>query len=219
MTPDQSTNVLNATFTDNTINGSMKATKIEVSTPSVFLDSVYVTCNDGSITVTCGKMSGTCQSMTVTLVLPASTSDITSVEFDVLAARIGSLDELPTTDKSSIVAAINEQSDQIGDLANLTTTAKTSAVAAINEVNAQSVKLYTPPTQTIAFSNESLKTLPLSTLIANSPIASVSQIVSIWCYELYGATPLWACYTGGTGSIYVLSNTARTLTAYIVFKI
>ena len=118
LTPDQSTNVLNATFTDNTINGSMKATKIEVSTPSVFLDSVYVTCNDGSITVTCGKMSGECQSMTVTIVLPASTSDITSVEFDVLAARIGSLDELPTTDKSSIVAAINEQSDQIANLQN-----------------------------------------------------------------------------------------------------
>ena len=48
---------------------------------------------------------------------------------------IGTLSNLTTTDKDSIVDAINEVNANVGDLSSLTTTAKTSSVAAINEVN------------------------------------------------------------------------------------
>ena len=51
---------------------------------------------------------------------------------------IGSLDDLTTTDKSNLVAAINEVASEvlgkIGDLDDLTTTDKSNLVAAINEV-------------------------------------------------------------------------------------
>ena len=49
--------------------------------------------------------------------------------------EIGDLNNLNTTDKSSVVAAINEHDAEIGDLNNLTTTDKSSLVSAINEVN------------------------------------------------------------------------------------
>ena len=46
---------------------------------------------------------------------------------------IGHLEDLNTTDKSNLVAAINEVIQSIGDLADLNTTDKSSIVAAINE--------------------------------------------------------------------------------------
>lgn len=49
---------------------------------------------------------------------------------------VGSLSSLVTTDKSNIVAAINEIDGNIGALSSLTTTAKTTAVSAINELDA-----------------------------------------------------------------------------------
>lgn len=72
--------------------------------------------------------------------------DITTLE-----TTIGDLTNLTTTDKSSVVSAINEvdsavgtaQSSiteingDIGDLTTLTTTDKTDTVSAINEVNAK----------------------------------------------------------------------------------
>lgn len=54
------------------------------------------------------------------------------------ATNIGDLSELTTTDKLSLVNAINEvnsESSSVGDLQDLTTTTKTSVVGAINEVN------------------------------------------------------------------------------------
>jgi hypothetical protein len=48
--------------------------------------------------------------------------------------KVGSLAELTTTVKTSIVAAINELVSSVGGLSGLTTTAKTSIVAAINEL-------------------------------------------------------------------------------------
>ena len=52
--------------------------------------------------------------------------------------NIGDLSDLTTTDKLSLVGAINEvnsESSSVGDLQDLTTTSKTSVVSAINEVN------------------------------------------------------------------------------------
>ena len=48
---------------------------------------------------------------------------------------IGHLEDLTTTNKSNIVAAINEVADNIGTLTDLNTTDKSNLVAAINEVN------------------------------------------------------------------------------------
>lgn len=53
---------------------------------------------------------------------------------DSLSTIIGDLDDLTTTDKTSVVNAINELNTIIGDLADLNTTDKTSVVNAINEV-------------------------------------------------------------------------------------
>lgn len=53
--------------------------------------------------------------------------------------KVGSLAALTTTEKGSVVGAINELealTDDIGSLATLTTTAQTTIVAAINEVDA-----------------------------------------------------------------------------------
>ena len=63
---------------------------------------------------------------------PFSLDDVTT-----LAAQVGTLGDLTTTAKNSIVAAINEVDGEIGTLASLTTTAKNNIVAAINEVDAK----------------------------------------------------------------------------------
>ena len=57
---------------------------------------------------------------------------------DAIITTIGDLDDLNTTDKSNVVAAINEVlqnlTNTIGELSDLNTTDKTNVVAAINEV-------------------------------------------------------------------------------------
>lgn len=62
-------------------------------------------------------------------------------------ASIGDLDNLNTTDKTSLVNAINEIADEVGDLDDLNTTDKSSIVNAINEAltivgNAPSIFVY-----------------------------------------------------------------------------
>lgn len=57
---------------------------------------------------------------------------------DINNTSIGTLSNLTTTDKTSLVGAVNEvngKTDGIGTLANLTTTDKTNLVGAVNEVN------------------------------------------------------------------------------------
>lgn len=51
-----------------------------------------------------------------------------------LLSLIGTLANLATTDKSSLVAGVNEVVGKVGTLANLNTTVKTDLVAALNEV-------------------------------------------------------------------------------------
>jgi len=60
------------------------------------------------------------------------------------ATNIGDLSELTTTDKLSLVNAINEvnsESSVVGDLQDLTTTDKSSVVGAVNEVNGKANKI------------------------------------------------------------------------------
>ena len=49
--------------------------------------------------------------------------------------KIGNLSNLTTTEKTTLVGAINELDGEIGDLSNLTTTEKRTLVGAINEVD------------------------------------------------------------------------------------
>ena len=51
--------------------------------------------------------------------------------------NIGDLDALVTTDKSSLVGAVNEVNGEVGDLSILETTEKGSLVGAVNEVNGE----------------------------------------------------------------------------------
>ena len=72
-----------------------------------------------------------------------TTGDLTRVAGNA-TDKVGNLDALTTTDKSSCVGAINElfyRGGGIGNLSNLTTTDKSSCVGAINEVNGYFVDL------------------------------------------------------------------------------
>lgn len=51
------------------------------------------------------------------------------------SAGSGELSSLTTTEKTSLVGAINELDGNIGDLSGLTTTAKTNLVNAVNELS------------------------------------------------------------------------------------
>ena len=58
----------------------------------------------------------------------------TEAQFMNALAKIGDPSTLTTTDKSSLVAAINELNAKVGDLSALETTAKSTLIAAINEL-------------------------------------------------------------------------------------
>lgn len=103
----------------NDVTSDMKAIMIELSDPSAFLSAITVTTADGSITLSCNSVAGT-STVKVTMMFIAGSSSITSSEFDVLAARIGTLGNLHTTDKSNVVAAVNETFDQISNIMSST---------------------------------------------------------------------------------------------------
>ena len=90
-----------------TVSHDMKAVLIETDDPSIFGATVHVTTADGAITLTCDEVNGTAD-VTVSCMFVANADPMTSSEFDVLSNRIGQLSALTTTDKSSVVNAINE---------------------------------------------------------------------------------------------------------------
>lgn len=103
---------------DSRITEEMKAIAFEAGTPEVFLSPVSITTADGSATLTCSNAVGT-STVTVTFVhtWPVDGGEdvperVTSTEFDILADRIGSLSTLETTDKTSIVNAVNSLKDE-----------------------------------------------------------------------------------------------------------
>ena len=60
---------------------------------------------------------------------------IDEINISDLDEEIGDLTSLTTSEKSSVVGAVNEVVSDIGDLSTLTTTEKSSVVGAVNEVN------------------------------------------------------------------------------------
>lgn len=97
------------------VTSDMKVVMIELGNPEAFLDTINVTTADGSITLSCNSVAGT-STVKVSLLFIAGSDAITSSEFDVLAARIGTLSSLTTTAKTSTVAAINELDSDITTL-------------------------------------------------------------------------------------------------------
>lgn len=96
----------------NYVVSSMKPIQIECSNPAAFQDDITVTTANGSITLSCSSVSGT-SDVTVTLMKSvldgeADPEALNPSEFDVLAGRIGNLSSLATTEKSSVVGAVNE---------------------------------------------------------------------------------------------------------------
>lgn len=107
------------TTNDARVTEGLKATGIEVGTPETFRAPIRITTGNGTIELYCANAVG---SSTVTVTLEESTpidsadpqpASVTSTEFDILANRIGTLSNLHTTNKTSLVDATNEVSDQI----------------------------------------------------------------------------------------------------------
>lgn len=72
------------TFQNPDVSGDMVAIRIELGTPSVFHDRIYVTCNTGYITVSCQSVVGTSSISISTIKSAGNTGTMTSAEFDLL---------------------------------------------------------------------------------------------------------------------------------------
>lgn len=78
----------NTSFAD--VTADMKPISLELSNPEIFLDVINVYCHDGYITLSCDSVVGT-STVKVTVLKQArgQNAEITSAEFDAIAARIG----------------------------------------------------------------------------------------------------------------------------------
>lgn len=97
--------------------------------------------------------------------------------------NIGTMANLTTSEKNTLVGAINEVDGDIGNLASLDTTAKNSIVAAINEL-ADGAEEY------VLYNNESgsASTIVLNDLITNYDRVFIYYTQANWCeaYEVDG---------------------------------
>lgn len=126
------------------VTSDMKVVMIELGNPDAFLDTINVTTADGSITLSCNSVAGT-STVKVSLLFIAGSDAITSSEFDVLAARIGTLSSLTTTAKTSAVAAINELDSDItalnGDLGSPSSASSVTGADAFSKINTVNNKI------------------------------------------------------------------------------
>ena len=107
-------------------------------------------------------------------------------ELDTVALqKIGTLTSLNTSNKASLVAAINELLTQRGALSSLNTTSKTSIIAAINElVNANSTKtdkIASPTANNVVAmdANGNMKDSGLSVMTAQEMKTSIRSILGV----------------------------------------
>ena len=124
---------------------------------------------------------------------------------DIVNEIIGNLSDLTTTDKSNVVAAINEvksdvdnTDEKIGDLDSLTTTDKTDLVSAVNEVNGNIGDLgsltTTDKTDLVSAVNEVDGDIgdldSLTTTAKNNLVAAINEVAdSVVNIPLYYTTP------------------------------
>lgn len=96
-----------------------KAVMVECGDPSIFGDTINIETGIESITLSCDSVAGTSK-VKVSLIMVGNANPLNSTEYGALDTRIGSLSDLHTTNKTSIVNAINENSDQIGTIGSNT---------------------------------------------------------------------------------------------------
>ena len=105
------------TVQDNRISASMEANSIEIDDPSVFRDKITVTSYNGSFVISCPSVEGETTARISFLKIMDDQQVINSHEYDELNNNIGDLEDLETTDQSSVVNAINEVIDNKPDYA------------------------------------------------------------------------------------------------------
>lgn len=132
--------------------------------------------------------------------------------------NIGNLSNLQTTNKTSIVAAINENATNIGDLSNLDTTAKNNLVNAINE-NTAIIKqpittLQTSGTITL-IDNSINKIQPTGNITFNLP--SVSDLTVF--HQILIQVNLTTVYSFNFGTSYYFNEDAPDLSTAGTYNI
>lgn len=109
-----------ATISDNRVSADMKALSLEIANPWVFTGKITVTCNTGSVTLSCDEVEGT-SAVTINIIKAAlNTATITSEEFDILnAGKVDKTDfyatemQISTTDSRTVAEAISGMSSGI----------------------------------------------------------------------------------------------------------
>jgi hypothetical protein len=144
-----------------------------------------------------------------------STSSINPIQNKAVANAIGNLSSLDTTNKSSLVGAVNEvntKASKIGNLADLDTTDKSSAVAAINEVNTKVSK-----TEVLIINVSSFSSLPQT--VSNSNIEDDMVVVNSVLGTPLAQTADWTITTSN-GSLTISGTSAisgsTTATLYLM---
>ena len=127
-----------ATISDERLTASMKAIKLELGDPSVFDAVINVAVNNGSLTISCASVTGTSTAVISVLKTCDDPTAITTTEFDVLANRIGDLDDLETTAQTDLVSAVNEVKSYKEGVWNNFTTPASSGITFYNNSTATS---------------------------------------------------------------------------------
>lgn len=87
--------------------GDLKAVAIECSDPTIFHATVTITPATDSVTLACSDVAGS-STVKVSFLAVGNANPLSSTEYAALDARIGDLSDLTTTDKTSVVDAVNE---------------------------------------------------------------------------------------------------------------
>lgn len=145
------------------------------------INSAKTTADSASTAATnAGTAAGTAQTTAETAVTNAAAAQTTA---NTATNNIGTMANLTTSEKNTLVGAINEVDGDVGNLASLATTAKSSIVAAINEL-ADGAEEY------VLYSNESgsASTIVLNDVITNYDRVFIYFMQANWCeaYEVDG---------------------------------
>lgn len=115
-----------------------------ISTNLGDIDTIY---SDSDVVRTINLLKGLVDDLDSDIGLPLSnltTTDKTTIinAINELDSDLGSLSSLTTTDKSNIVSAINELDSDVGTISSLNTTEKSSVVNAMNELDRRIIDVY-----------------------------------------------------------------------------
>lgn len=88
----------------------------ECDDPSIFKDTVNVSTGQNTVTLSCNNAIGSTTGVKASFVLQGDADTLSSAEYQALGSRIGNLNNLNTSDKSSVVGAINALNTKLGEL-------------------------------------------------------------------------------------------------------